>query len=57
MSMALRANLPGRVALRVADQHNARIILDQPGAEELLGRGDLLANLGAGLVRAQAPLV
>lgn len=57
MSMALRANLPGRIALRVADHHNARIILDQPGAEDLLGRGDLLANLGAGVVRAQAPKV
>jgi S-DNA-T family DNA segregation ATPase FtsK/SpoIIIE len=57
MSMGLRANLPGRIALRVADHHNARIILDQPGAEDLLGRGDLLANLGAGLVRAQAPKV
>lgn len=57
MSMGLRANLPGRIALRVADHHNARIILDQPGAEDLLGRGDLLANLGAGLIRAQAPRV
>lgn len=57
MSMALRANLPGRVALRVADRHNAQIILDQPGAEDLLGKGDLLANLGAGVVRAQAPMI
>jgi DNA segregation ATPase FtsK/SpoIIIE, S-DNA-T family len=44
-------------ALRVATATNSRIILDEGGAERLLGKGDLLANLGHGLVRAQAPLV
>jgi S-DNA-T family DNA segregation ATPase FtsK/SpoIIIE len=51
---ALKANLGGKIALRVANQVNSRIILDQGGAEELLGQGDLLADLGLGLVRAQA---
>jgi S-DNA-T family DNA segregation ATPase FtsK/SpoIIIE len=53
----LKTNLGGRVALRVASQTNSRIILDEGGAERLLGKGDLLANLGHGLVRAQAPLL
>jgi S-DNA-T family DNA segregation ATPase FtsK/SpoIIIE len=51
---ALKANLGGKIALRVANQVNSRIILDQGGAEELLGQGDLLADLGLGIVRAQA---
>lgn len=52
----IKANLGGRIALRVQAAVNSRIILDQPGAERLLGKGDLLADLGHGLVRAQAPL-
>ena len=53
----LKTNLGGKIALRVASQVNSRIILDEGGAEKLLGKGDLLANLGHGLVRAQAPMV
>jgi DNA segregation ATPase FtsK/SpoIIIE, S-DNA-T family len=53
----LKTNLGGKIALRVATNTNSRIILDEGGAERLLGKGDLLANLGHGLVRAQAPLV
>ncbi len=53
----LKTNLGGRIALRVASQVNSRIILDEGGAEGLFGKGDLLANLGQGLVRAQAPFV
>jgi DNA segregation ATPase FtsK/SpoIIIE-like protein len=53
----IKANLGGKIALQVATQTNSRIVLDQGGAEKLLGRGDLLANLGRGLVRAQAPLI
>ncbi len=53
----LKTNLGGKIALRVASQVNSRIILDEGGAERLLGKGDLLANLGHGLVRAQAPMV
>ncbi len=53
----IKANLCGRIALKVQEGTNSRILLDQTGAELLLGRGDLLANLGHGIVRAQAPLV
>jgi S-DNA-T family DNA segregation ATPase FtsK/SpoIIIE len=53
----VKANLGGRIALQVSSQTNSRIVLDQGGAEKLLGKGDLLANLGKGVVRAQAPLL
>ncbi|KYF58971.1 hypothetical protein BE04_43610 [Sorangium cellulosum] len=52
----IKANLCGRIALRVQEAANSRIILDRGGAESLLGRGDLLADLGQGLVRGQAPM-
>jgi S-DNA-T family DNA segregation ATPase FtsK/SpoIIIE len=53
----LRTNLGGKIALRVATAINSRIILDEAGAERLHGKGDLLANLGNGTIRAQAPMV
>jgi S-DNA-T family DNA segregation ATPase FtsK/SpoIIIE len=53
----IKANLTGKIALQVASQTNSRIVIDQGGAERLLGKGDLLASLGRGLVRAQAPLL
>jgi S-DNA-T family DNA segregation ATPase FtsK/SpoIIIE len=53
----VKANLGGKIALRVASKVNSRIVLDEAGAERLLGKGDLLASLGKGLVRAQAPLL
>src|SRR5690606_10814715 len=53
----IKASLCGRVALQVASASNSRIILDQKGAEALLGKGDMLVNLGRGIVRAQAPLL
>jgi S-DNA-T family DNA segregation ATPase FtsK/SpoIIIE len=53
----LKSNLGGKIALRVASAVNSRVIIDRPGAEKLLGCGDLMADLGKGLVRAQAALV
>ena len=52
----LKANLGGKVALRVANGVNSRVILDQGGAEDLVGKGDMLADLGQGIVRAQAAI-
>ncbi|MCL2450132.1 MAG: FtsK/SpoIIIE domain-containing protein, partial [Polyangiaceae bacterium] len=42
----VRANLTGKVALQVSSQVNSRIVLDAGGAERLLGKGDLLEDLG-----------
>ncbi len=49
----IKANIPCRIAFRVASSMDSMVILDQVGAEELLGRGDMLiVNQGAP-VRAQ----
>jgi S-DNA-T family DNA segregation ATPase FtsK/SpoIIIE len=53
---SIKANLPGRIALKAASQVESRVIIDRGGAESLLGYGDLLADLGRGLIRTQAPL-
>jgi S-DNA-T family DNA segregation ATPase FtsK/SpoIIIE len=50
----IKANLPLKICLKVTSGMNSQIVLDEPGAEKLLGRGDLLCNAGRGLVRAQS---
>jgi DNA segregation ATPase FtsK/SpoIIIE, S-DNA-T family len=51
----LKANIPGRVALRVSNRIESAVILDQSGAELLLGRGDLLlAAASSAIVRLQS---
>jgi RecB family exonuclease len=49
----IKSNLPLKVCLKVANTVNAQIVLDEPGAESLFGKGDLLCDFGKGLVRAQ----
>lgn len=53
----IKSNLPLKVCLRVVNSTNSQIVLDEPGAESLLGRGDLLCQRGRGLERAQAPFI
>ena len=58
MPMQLRENLGNRLALKVTSAATSRIVLDQGGAEQLLGRGHLAARLaGDGLVIAQCPYI
>ena len=47
----IKANFPCRIAFQVASMHDSRTILDQPGAERLLGRGDMLFKPSNGPVR------
>jgi S-DNA-T family DNA segregation ATPase FtsK/SpoIIIE len=49
----IKSNLPLKVCLKVANAVNAQIVLDEPGAESLFGKGDLLCDFGKGIVRAQ----
>lgn len=55
----IRANFPARIAFKVASRVNSQIILDEVGAETLLGNGDMLLLLpGASqLIRAQGAFV
>lgn len=53
----IKANLPSRISYRVGQKIDSKIILDQLGAESLLGRGDMLFTPpgSTGLVRLHAP--
>ncbi len=53
----IKANLPLKICMRVNTQKNSEIILDQSGGQNLLGKGDLLCDLGNETVRAQAPFI
>jgi S-DNA-T family DNA segregation ATPase FtsK/SpoIIIE len=55
----IKANFPSRIAFAVTSQVDSRVILDRPGAESLLGRGDMLyqASDSGILVRAQGCFV
>ena len=57
MPVQLRANLPNRLVLKVADRRNSELVLDDSGAEKLLGCGHLAAKLsGEGrIILAQVP--
>ena len=53
----IKANFPSRVAFRVASKIDARTILDQNGAEQLVGNGDMLYMSGSLMERLQGPFV
>lgn len=54
----IKANIPSRIAFKVANQVDSRIILGSVGAEKLLGRGDMLYYpTGSNQVRAQGAFV
>lgn len=53
----IKANFPARVAFRVTSQIDSRTILDSKGAEQLIGRGDMLLSHGSDLTRIQCAFV
>jgi S-DNA-T family DNA segregation ATPase FtsK/SpoIIIE len=53
----IKANFPARMAFRVTSQIDSRTILDQSGANQLIGRGDMLFSSGSDLVRIQCAFV
>ena len=53
----IKANVPSRIAFRVSSMIDSRTILDAPGANQLVGKGDLLYSGGNDLVRVQCAFV
>lgn len=53
----IKANFPARIAFRVMQMIDSRTIIDQPGANQLIGRGDMLFSKDGELVRIQCALV
>jgi S-DNA-T family DNA segregation ATPase FtsK/SpoIIIE len=49
----IKANFPARIAFRVQSKIDSRTILDASGADQLIGRGDMLISLGSDMVRVQ----
>lgn len=53
----IKANFPARIAFRVSAMIDSRTILDRPGANQLIGRGDMLFLQGSDPVRVQCAFV
>ena len=53
----IKANFPARIAFRVTSKIDSRTILDMGGAEQLIGRGDMLLSIGGDSIRLQCPFV
>ena len=53
----IKANFPSRIAFRVTSRIDSRTILDSGGAEQLIGRGDMLYSTGNDLIRLQCPFI
>ena len=53
----IKANFPARIAFRVTSKIDSRTILDTGGADQLIGRGDMLFSTGADLIRLQCAFV
>jgi DNA segregation ATPase FtsK/SpoIIIE, S-DNA-T family len=53
----IKANFPARIAFRVTSKIDSRTILDSGGAEQLIGRGDMLLSTGSDLLRLQCAFI
>ncbi|MBN2638045.1 MAG: DNA translocase FtsK 4TM domain-containing protein [Bacteroidales bacterium] len=53
----IKANFPARIAYRVISKIDSRTILDSGGADQLIGRGDMLLSTGSDLLRLQCAFI
>ncbi len=53
----IKANFPARVAFKVSSMIDSRTILDSPGANQLIGRGDMLVSTGSEMTRVQCAFI
>ena len=53
----IKANFPARIAFKVSSMIDSRTILDTPGANQLIGKGDLLFSQGSEMTRVQCAFV
>lgn len=53
----IKANFPGRIAFKVTAKVDSRTILDAGGADQLIGRGDMLLSQSGEVIRLQCPFV
>lgn len=53
----IKANFPARIAFRVTSKIDSRTILDAGGADQLIGKGDMLYSSGSDMIRLQCPFV
>ncbi|MBI5217454.1 MAG: DNA translocase FtsK [Bacteroidia bacterium] len=53
----IKANFPARIAFKVASMIDSRTIIDCPGANQLVGKGDMLLSQGSELIRIQCAFV
>ncbi len=53
----IKANFPARIAFRVTSKIDSRTILDTGGADQLIGRGDMLLSTGSDIIRLQCAFI
>lgn len=53
----IKANFPARIAFKVASMIDSRTILDTPGANQLIGKGDMLISSGSNMTRVQCAFI
>ena len=53
----IKANFPARIAYKVTSKVDSRTILDHGGAEQLIGRGDMLLSVGGNMIRLQCAFI